>query len=554
MALEVQPKPEGLSRPGKSGAGLRRLAAGSWRILRILALLGLLVWAGQRALQHYRAEVTAKTPLPTIPTARATRGSLALRLAGNGTLEAEKTYVVANQQVESQIVDIVEDGAMVKEGAVIVQLDTGKIEKEISTQLTSHEQALAQIAKADAEGKLQVANAAMKTRKAQEEQSLLAATNRSQIDQVSSELDFNRAELKQSERQRERKKGLASDRLIPVREAELAELQVAKGSLNVTQGERKLSLQEHQERASKTQGELLVSDARYSEQVARNKAEEQVENANFNAQSTARRLELLRLQRTWCTVRAPASGLTVLAREWDGGGGGQRPLRPGDTAFPSRRLMDIIDLTKMRVVTEVSEIDVSRVSVGQEVLIRPRSAPDTLLHGQVRSISSLARPGDVWRRNAIPGKKTFRMVIAVKESRPDLLRPGMTVDYEVVEKRLEGVVTVPIQAVQKSARGPAVFVRRGRQFVAKPVTTGLRNDNRVTITRGLKGGETIALQRPPLSLIQRPAAKKPAGSGPRPTKSGPHPPTPSPKNERGGVTAARQLSPPLPKLGEGVGG
>jgi multidrug efflux pump subunit AcrA (membrane-fusion protein) len=175
--------------------------------------------------------------------------------------------------------------------------------------------------------------------------------------------------------------------------------------------------------------------------------------------------------------------------------------------------MDIIDLSRMQVSTDVSEIDIGRVKIGQEVLIRPRSAPDTLLHGRVESISSLARPGDVWRRGAIPGKKMFRMLIAVNESRPDLLRPGMTVDYEVVEQRLEDVVTVPIQAIQTTTRGPSVFVRRGEQFEVRPVKTGLRNDNRVVITQGLKGNEVIALRRPPLERILPPAARPGEGDG-----------------------------------------
>jgi hypothetical protein len=69
------------------------------------------------------------------------------------------------------------------------------------------------------------------------------------------------------------------------------------------------------------------------------------------------------------------------------------------------------------------------------------------------------------------------------------------------------VVTVPIQAVQKTSRGSTVFVRRGERFVPKPVRTGLRNDNRITILQGLKGNEVIALRRPALELIERPVSR-----------------------------------------------
>jgi multidrug efflux pump subunit AcrA (membrane-fusion protein) len=79
----------------------------------------------------------------------------------------------------------------------------------------------------------------------------------------------------------------------------------------------------------------------------------------------------------------------------------------------------------------------------------------------------------------------------------------MTADYEIVEEVFNGVVTVPIQAVFRTRQGQAVFVKQGSsQFRVRPVKTGARNDNRIVIARGLKGNEEIALQRPPLSLLE----------------------------------------------------
>jgi HlyD family secretion protein len=497
-----------VARPRVTTRG-RRIGRRLWTALRSLAIFAVLALAAYRGTQFYRAQVAARAVPPVVPTTQAVKGNMAILLSGNGALEAEKTYVISNQQVDSKITSIVEDGVMVKSGDLLAHLDTNKIEKELADHQLAYDQAKAQIAKVEAENLLNVNNAATKTTKAQQDQQLLLTTNRAQIDQVASELKYNGAELGQAESQRKRKEGLAHERLIPTREADLAGLNVASKRLNVTQGEKKLTVQQHQERAAQAQGDMLISDAKFSEQSATNKAGEQLANARFNAESARQLLELSQLQLKWCTVRSNVAGLTMVARQWDESNGGLRPLRAGDNVFPMRRLMDIIDLARMRIVTNVSEMDISRVRAGQPVLIRPRSAPDTLLHGRVQSISSLARTGDVWRRNAIPGKKMFRMVVTVNENRPDLLRPGMTADYEVVEQRLAGVVTVPIQAVFRTSQGPAVFVKRGGRFHVRPVRTANRNDNRIVIARGLKGNEVIALERPPLELLDT-GARKPA--------------------------------------------
>jgi multidrug efflux pump subunit AcrA (membrane-fusion protein) len=480
------------------GVAWRRL----WRMLRTLVVLAALALGAVYGTRIYRARMAKQVVPVTVPTAKVLKGDLAVLLAGNGVLEAEKTYVIANQQVMSKITKIVEDGALVKKGEVIVELDRTKIEKERAERQLAYDQAKAQIAKSEAENLLNLNNAATKTKKAKQEHALLVTTNRAQLDQVSSELTYNRADLGSAERQQKRKKALAAELLIPARDAELAELNVASKGLNVAQSEKKLSAQQFQEKASQAKGDLLISDAKFSEETTRIKAAEQIKNARFNADSAKQMLELSEMQLQWCTVVAPVSGLAVVAREWDGSGG-PRALRAGDNVYPMRRFMDIIDLSRMRIVTNVSEMDIGHVRKGMRVRIRPRSSPDTLLNGRVSALSRLARTGDVWRRNAIPGKKIFRMQITIDESRPNLLRPGMSADYEIVEQVLGGVVTVPIQAVFRTRQGPAVFVKQGSsQFRVRPVKTGTRNHNRIVITHGLKGNEEIALQRPPLSLIE----------------------------------------------------
>src|SRR5262249_60554392 len=112
-----------VARP-RVGARGRRIGRRLWTALRSLATLAVLALAVYRGTQFYRAQVAARAVPPVVPTTQAVKGSLEILLSGNGSLEAEKTYVISNQQVDSKLTNIVEDGVMGKAADLLAQLDT----------------------------------------------------------------------------------------------------------------------------------------------------------------------------------------------------------------------------------------------------------------------------------------------------------------------------------------------------------------------------------------------------------------------------------------------
>jgi RND family efflux transporter MFP subunit len=280
---------------------------------------------------------------------------------------------------------------------------------------------------------------------------------------------------------------------------ESAELTVKSKELDVTQGQRELAVKEHEQRSAAVRGEIVVNDARFAESAARNKADEQVKNAQLNAEAARRLVELAQRQMGWCDVRAPVAGLTVVARTWTASG--NRPLRPGDTTYPYQQFLDIIDLSRMRVVADMSDMDASFTQQGQAVRVSPRSAPEQSIRGRIMSISNLARQANVWRSGGVPGKRTFRVVIELLESRPDVLRPGMTADFEIMQGQIAKALRVPLQGLFPTPKGAVVFVKRGARYMQQPVKLGRRSATAAAVLSGLKGGEEIALRRPPASLV-----------------------------------------------------
>ena len=82
-------------------------------------------------------------------------------------------------------------------------------------------------------------------------------------------------------------------------------------------------------------------------------------------------------------------GLVIQEMTW--GQSGRTKLKAGDSAYSGQAVISVPDLTIMTVEVQISELDIRRVSVGQEALVRIDAYPDTLYTARVTEISPLAR-------------------------------------------------------------------------------------------------------------------------------------------------------------------
>jgi multidrug resistance efflux pump len=124
---------------------------------------------------------------------------------------------------------------------------------------------------------------------------------------------------------------------------------------------------------------------------------------------------LLALERT--EVRAPFAG-TV----------GMVDVREGELVVADQPLVTLGDLDTLRVeTTDLDEIDVVRVTVGQQVDISFDALPEQVFVGEITRISPMAAPGS--------GGVNYTVVIALDEELDPAVRWGMTafVDIEVEE-------------------------------------------------------------------------------------------------------------------------
>ena len=453
----------------------------NWGI-RIIVLAAVIAAVWHWGPMIHRKYFVTQEKLPFIPTAKARGGEFVISLHQLGNLKAEKSAVVTSD-VAGRITYVVPEGINVKPGQILVELDTTEVVQRVH------------------ESELKYENSETEVAKAKEALNLLKESNKTDITQQEAQLDFDKSELEIAKQRLVKKQRQVQSKLIAATELEGTELEVRSKELAVKKGTMQLEMKKKQARSDEDQ-----------------KLRE-VENAEFQANMAKEDLERNKRQLGQTTLRAPAAGLTVLAKMWTGEG--HDKIKVGDQIYPRFRMIDLPDLSSMLVSSEVGESDAPRLHLGMPTLIRLDAIPDRTYHGKIAEISSLATEKPPWESSSTPGKKNFEVSIKLQEADPVRLKPGMTADVEFIAEQIPNSVYVPLEAVFEKEGKTIVYVRSGDKFPPVQVQTGKENDNFVIIKRGLKKGEIVALRDPTRSIeeqeLAKPTTKKPAA--PMPTSA-----------------------------------
>lgn len=186
------------------------------------------------------------------------------------------------------------------------------------------------------------------------------------------------------------------------------------------------------------------------------------------------------------TVTAPHAGTVIHLA----GDEGQKP-KVGESVWRGAKVLEIPDLSLLRAAAEVAEIAAGRIAVGQPATLRLDAHPDVAFGGRIEAIERSVR-----RRSESDPTKVFRLTIALDDTDPQRMRPGMRFRGNVEVERVTDVLSVPLAAVFASPEGPRVYRRSWRGTRALEVELGRRSRDAVEVTAGLTAGERVALHRP----------------------------------------------------------
>jgi len=86
-------------------------------------------------------------------------------------------------------------------------------------------------------------------------------------------------------------------------------------------------------------------------------------------------------RRAWSRLTSPISGVVI-----------QKSTEPGNLLSPGSEVLKIADLSRVKVIVQVSELDLGKIQIGQSVPVHLDAFPDLPLIGRVTRISPLPIP------------------------------------------------------------------------------------------------------------------------------------------------------------------
>jgi HlyD family secretion protein len=241
------------------------------------------------------------------------------------------------------------------------------------------------------------------------------------------------------------------------------------------------------------------------------------QSAYYNVQSASATVNEAKDNLGRTTIYAPADGtISMLNVEL-----GERVL--GTQQMTGTEILRVANLNNMEVEVDVNENDIVKINVGDSANVEVDAYLKKKFKGLVTSISNSA--STTLTADQVTNFKV--KVRILKESYQDLtagkpasyspFRPGMTATVDIITKRKENVIAVPISSVVvKSDTTPVkrividdpsseeskvkpksdkkyecVFVKVGGKSKIKIIKTGIQDDTNIEVTEGLSKGETV---------------------------------------------------------------
>lgn len=187
------------------------------------------------------------------------------------------------------------------------------------------------------------------------------------------------------------------------------------------------------------------------------------------------------------TITAPADGVILT-----------RSTEAGAAATPGKTLLIMALDSETLLLAQPDEKNLAAFRVGQVARASADAYPGEHFDAVVQYIAP----------NVDLLRGTFDVKLRVPKP-PPYLKTDMTLSIEVETARKPSALVVPADAVRDTAKGPWVLAIAGRRTERRTVTLGIRGDNLVEITSGLREGDVVVR-----------SAAVPAGERVRPDFSG----------------------------------
>ncbi len=332
-----------------------------------------------------------------VDTEKVARRTITEKVSASGKIFPQ-TEIKISSDVSGEVVELfVKEGDSVVTNQILAKVDPEAVQAQVERGVASVNSAKAQLANA-----------------------------RSQIEQIRAQRENILAQLKNAREVHQRNEKLRKEGVISQADYDL--------SLSNLQG------LEANLRAAEANIKAAQEGARASE---------------FQVQSAEAVLKELRTSLRRTTIYAPAGGIISRLNVEEG----ERVV--GTLQMAGTEMMRIANLNAMEVRVDVSENDVPRVSVGDDVDIEVDAYIGRKFKGKVTQIARSASSGSAMAALTSDQVTNFEVRISIepdsykdliKPNKPHPFLPGMSASVEINTETAENVLSVPIQAVTTRER------------------------------------------------------------------------------------------------------
>ena len=437
------------------------------------------------------------------------RGDLLISVVEGGALKAVNESIIRSEfEGISRIISIVPEGAYVKKGDLLVELDSSELRDRVNVQEVAYQnsefgfvqakenlsiqKSLIESQIKDAELRVEFALSDLEKYK-EGDAPLLKKNAEANITIIEEELQRTQDRLDWTKELN--KKGYASKS-----ELEGDTLALKRGQLDLGQAQESLrllvkydqpkSIRKLESALEQAGKELERLKQRTAAQIAQ--AEADLRTRQKTLDLTLEKLNEQKKQLANSKIHAPQDGLVVYASSSQFDRGSQMLIEEGAQIRQRQEIIKLPDISQMLVEIRVHESHVLQVHPGLEAYVTIDSIPDRRFKAAVRKVAVLPNSQD---RFYNPNLKVYSTEVLIEEDLPDI-KPGVSARAEIIVTNLVNAITVPIQAVTTVKGKQVCFLEKGTEIVPVPVTVGFFNDQFIEIKSGLKEGERVLLAAP----------------------------------------------------------
>ncbi|HEV3236587.1 MAG TPA: HlyD family efflux transporter periplasmic adaptor subunit, partial [Gemmataceae bacterium] len=448
-------------------------------------------------------------------TAKVKKGPFHIDVSLDGVFEAqdEAELVIRPQEwPQLQVLKAVDHGTAVKQGDLVLALDTEKIDHtiaELRAELQLNElsvkqseaqlAALEKVAPLDSDANERAQRMAKEDWKLYQdvEKPLSVKMNEYRLKSAKEQLEYAEEEYRQLEKMYKADDLREETEKIVLRRAKNG-VDRAKLSLEFAQASyneaKKLSLPRQDERAKEqTERALIEVDlTKASIPLLMNKHRLELEKLKLARTQGEDKLNKLISDREAMVVKAPMDGIVYYGRcvrgKW--AAMSHETLRRGAPVQPNDVFMTIVKPRPMIIRTTVPESQAQRIHAGQTAYVDPVGFVDQKLTAIVHRVGTVPMGGSGF---------DCQMTVA-SDALNQAIMPGMNCEMKLIPYKKSDALTVPPKAVFTEDLDPSkqyVFlVAKDGKPQKRTVTLGERNEKQAEVLNGLAAGDEILLEKP----------------------------------------------------------